>query len=340
MEEIEKVENINKKLVEINPKNTSASEQLIFGIICLEMDNSMTSMVANNFNIKIKSKQDIYDQFTSLCRIPVNYIEFLYSQGIQYIPIFYRLGKEDVFMEQLKYVDGLVMIGGTVYNHFPTNHTKQKKVDKQYTVLNLEITKEKEVRKYPQAVRMILKMAKQINDHGRRFVLYAVCESFMEMVIAQEENINMYVVNNNSKQVPVYFTEFDEDLRRNSFVYNSFSQEERLQMTQNQTAFFFHNFAFYSADYYVLEGLKNDVWPILSFKRKIDNIVHEFSAGFEFKKYPFFGFQFHPEKILQETYLNAQLSGTIAPLNLRFAEILRMMAQYKKYDTQSRLPID
>jgi hypothetical protein len=46
------------------------------------------------------------------------------------MPIFYRLGKEDVFMEQLKYIDGIVMIGGTVYNHFPTNYDKSKTVDK------------------------------------------------------------------------------------------------------------------------------------------------------------------------------------------------------------------
>jgi hypothetical protein len=31
---------------------------------------------------------------------------------------------------------------------------------------------------------MILEKAKEINDQGRRFVLYAVCESFMEVVIA------------------------------------------------------------------------------------------------------------------------------------------------------------
>lgn len=102
----------------------ASSEKLIFGIICLEMDDSMTTITANNFDIHIDSKKAIYDQFTSLCWIPINYIEFLYSQDIEFIPVFYRLGMEDVFIEQLKYIDGLVMIGGTVYNHFPTNYEK------------------------------------------------------------------------------------------------------------------------------------------------------------------------------------------------------------------------
>lgn len=66
-------------------------------------------------------------------------------------------------------------------------------------MLNLEISKEGNVRKYPQATKKILDRAKEINDSGRRFVLYAVCESFMEVVIAQENDIGMYVVNNNSK---------------------------------------------------------------------------------------------------------------------------------------------
>jgi anthranilate/para-aminobenzoate synthase component II len=37
----------------------------------------------------------------------------------------------------------------------------------------------------------------------------------------------------------------------------------------------------------------------------MNNIEHEFSAGFEYKHYPFFGLQFHPEKIIAETYLDA-----------------------------------
>lgn len=88
------------------------------------MDDSMTTITAKNFDIFIKSKDDIYQKFTSLCRIPVNYIEFLMSQNIKYIPIYYRIGFEDYFMEQLKYIDGIVMIGGTVYNHFPSNYEK------------------------------------------------------------------------------------------------------------------------------------------------------------------------------------------------------------------------
>jgi hypothetical protein len=66
--------------------------------------------------------------------------------------------------------------------------------------------------------------------------------------------------------------EYDAELREYSTVYNSFSPEERLELRTNPSAFFFHNFAFYSSDYYILDGLKNDVWPVLSFNRIINNI--------------------------------------------------------------------
>jgi hypothetical protein len=51
--DIQKVEEINKVLTKSSPDKTGSSEQLIFGIICLEMDDSMTTITANNFDIKI-----------------------------------------------------------------------------------------------------------------------------------------------------------------------------------------------------------------------------------------------------------------------------------------------
>ena len=54
--EIQDVERINKILVQSSPDKTGSSDNLIFGIICLEMDDSMTSIAANVFNINIHSK--------------------------------------------------------------------------------------------------------------------------------------------------------------------------------------------------------------------------------------------------------------------------------------------
>lgn len=51
--DIQKVEEINKILTKSSPDKTGSSEQLIFGIICLEMDDSMTTITANNFDITI-----------------------------------------------------------------------------------------------------------------------------------------------------------------------------------------------------------------------------------------------------------------------------------------------
>ncbi len=109
----------------------------------------MTSIVANSFRIPIKSKKDIYDKFTKLCRVPATYVEYLWSMGIYFIPIFYWHDKNKDYLEQMDYIDGMILIGGTVYNSFPSNYKKQKKIDNDYSVLNLVYSEETVVNKYP-----------------------------------------------------------------------------------------------------------------------------------------------------------------------------------------------
>lgn len=61
-------------------ENTSEErDEIIFGIICLEMDDSMTTYTARAFKITKYDKKEIYEKFLSLCRIPINYIELLWS---------------------------------------------------------------------------------------------------------------------------------------------------------------------------------------------------------------------------------------------------------------------
>jgi len=99
---------------------------------------------------------------------------------------------------------------------------------------------------------MIIDKAKKINDEGRRFVVYTTCESFMEFVIAADHDVNMYGVDNNSNQIKTYFTNNDPDLIAHSRLYNVFTAEERELMSKTNSAFFFHNFGFYSAEFYIL----------------------------------------------------------------------------------------
>lgn len=79
VEEGKLVDAMNEILVKVDPKLTPEDESLVFGIICLEMDDSMTTITAKNFDIKILNKKDIYEKLTTLCRIPTNYVEFLMS---------------------------------------------------------------------------------------------------------------------------------------------------------------------------------------------------------------------------------------------------------------------
>lgn len=54
------IEEANKNLNK-NPEDyKNSNDNLVFGIVCLEMDDSMTSIVANSLNINVKSKSTIY----------------------------------------------------------------------------------------------------------------------------------------------------------------------------------------------------------------------------------------------------------------------------------------
>jgi hypothetical protein len=44
---------MNEILVKIDPKLTPEDHSIVFGIICLEMDDSMTTITAKNFDIKV-----------------------------------------------------------------------------------------------------------------------------------------------------------------------------------------------------------------------------------------------------------------------------------------------
>lgn len=126
-------------------------DMIVFGIICLEMDDSMTSYTANAFSISYKDKRSIYEDFMSLCRVPSTYVELLWSQDVYYIPIFYWHGRDEDFLEQMDYIDGMVMIGGTVYNKFPSKDEddKDKEIDEDYPELNLRYSEETNINKYP-----------------------------------------------------------------------------------------------------------------------------------------------------------------------------------------------
>lgn len=49
----------------------------------------------------------------------------------------------------MDYVDGLVLIGGTVYNRFPTNYANDKEIDHEYSELTLKYTPETTINKFP-----------------------------------------------------------------------------------------------------------------------------------------------------------------------------------------------
>lgn len=63
--------------------------------------------------------------------------------------MFYRHEREDDYLTIMDFTDGMIMIGGTVYNRFPSNYYKDKDIDKVYTELELNYTDETNINRYP-----------------------------------------------------------------------------------------------------------------------------------------------------------------------------------------------
>lgn len=65
-----------------------SQKQYTFGIMCLETDHDMQKYFWETWGDGTENF-DYKTYFSSLCRIPTNYIKFLALKNIKFMPIFY-----------------------------------------------------------------------------------------------------------------------------------------------------------------------------------------------------------------------------------------------------------
>lgn len=161
----------------------------------------------------------------------------------------------------------------------------------------------------------------------------------MQFIIVEDHRMPMYVIGNNGVQSELEFEEENPEIIQKSALYNAFTDAERAMMKTHKIAFFFHNFAFHSPEFEFYPKVAENYWPVLSFKKIKKGKTYFFSAGVESRKYPFIGFQFHPEKILYETYMNVELTEYGSLVNRKFISIATNWAKDKKNDTKKKKPV-
>ena len=271
-------------------------KQYTIGLFCLAIDHEMERVIRE----KLKSESEDSPRYTellkSLCRIPSTYMKFLNLRGIKFMPIFYNNNDVNVYMEQMNYIDGVLLIGGTVYTNYQTIQPINEKSD--YRIFRLEPSTYNE---YYEAVNRIVKKAKEINDGGRKFLILGICMGF-EGLLMSETNFKpkLYFIKNNNYQRSINY--------QIPIVNNSMSKlkqfigpENSKLFAENNAAYFFHNYGVSLENFITDPEIYNKFMPVATFQ--VDNTKQpiDFVAAYEHRKYPFFGLQFHPEKILFET---------------------------------------
>ena len=294
------------------------------GITCFPVQSIIRGEIEANLDLsKIKNiPEDKY--FESLCRIPTTYMKFLESKNIKFIPIFLNEYSNKIYLEQLDYLDGIVMTGGTItgiyLNKGKTDYeTFEERPDSYSNYLNF--TKD------------VLDKAKKINDSGRVFVVYGVCQSFYSIVeIESGRDLYLSKIYNNVFNRPIYFNYYGN--YNDGSGLKKFIGDDNISKFENgNNAFFFHNFGISLGEFVIKQSLIENYYPVAIYKIDPEKKPYEFVGAIENKKYPIFALQFHPEKILYETSSSMHISQNQDNLSLSklFVDYI-----YKKLESGAR----
>ena len=214
--------------------------------------------------------------------LPSSYVKWIEMNNADVIPIPYDTSKGTLDMI-LNQVNGILFIGGQI----------------DHGMLNTEYIRFIETFKY------IVNHAKKSNNLKNYFPLFAICLGF--------EVLGM--MNHDAQTVIDEFTTLKGLSNVNAHHYNSklnitkpdskfariFTTQQQTEFEKTQCVFQNHSQAFVINKPYMKKW--NKYWDTVATSKSKDKIPIEYVSMLEYKKYPFYGVQFHPEKILFEWLL-------------------------------------
>ena len=276
---------------------TCAPKQYTIGLFCLAVDHEMEKLIHARLKATSPDSPRYGDLLKTLCRIPSTYMKFLNLRGISFVPIFYNNNEKAAYLDQMDDIDGVLLIGGTVYAKYKPIQLGEE--ESGYSAYRLDTSPYNE---YYDTVAKIIEKAKAINDGGRKFLLIGVCVGFQSIIMADTKfKPQLYLIKNSNHQRPIYFdlpTGDNSSSRIKAFI----GPENAELFASHSSAFFFHNYGM-SLDNFVADpGIYTDYVPVATFRMDTAKQPRDFVAAYEHRRYPFFGLQFHPEKILFETH--------------------------------------
>ena len=254
--------------------------KITIGILTVPLSKNEYYVYKNNKNVYFNSY------------LPNSYIKWLEQSGAKVVPIPFNLSEKKL-LSMLKQLNGVLFPGGGV-----DRNTKS------------------DFKKYIKSFKQIFNYAMQETDKGHPFPLWATCLGFefMCMMPYDEETIihnfkNRFLLKRTAARGHnVHFRLYKN--AKNPLI----KLDKNNEITKNAKIFMNHRYGF------LMEKETIDVFSkyldIISINK--DRNRREYVSTIKFKKYPFWGVQWHPEKVIYEhkdTHIEHSLE------NIKFATL-------------------
>ena len=213
--------------------------------------------------------------------IPESYVKWLQMSGAQVVPLQYDL-PPTILKYILRQCNGVLFIGGQVDEHM---------ISREYY-------------DFMQTMKIIFNFIRAENNRGNHYPIFAICLGFEILamldinpnVIAIEKKYNKYLGISNVKARN--YVAKNIFLPKKSALSSIFTPQEKKYQATHPVVYENHGLGFLLSAPYMKEYLKK--WDVLAIAHENKKNGRKYVNILEYKKYPFYGVQFHPEKVLFE----------------------------------------
>ncbi|XP_014089422.2 gamma-glutamyl hydrolase [Bactrocera oleae] len=208
--------------------------------------------------------------------IAASYVKFVEGAGGRVVPIWIGRGRE-YYEDIMSKINGVLMPGGATF------------FNQSYG--------------YADAGQHLYNIAIKMNERGTYMPIWGTCLGYELLVYLTSNGTDLRTDCSSSAQaLPL---EFEKGYRESRLFAPASDEVVKIFSTYNVTANF-HIFCF-TKKTFADHGLNNS-WSVLSINHDWNGA--EFISTVEHVKYPFYGVQFHPEKVLYEFIPNRNITHT------------------------------
>jgi len=199
--------------------------------------------------------------------IAASYVKWIESAGGRAVPLLFERWDNDKLVKMLKSINGVVFPGGG--SSFSG--------------------------KYLNALVTIFNYAKSANDNGEHFPLWGTCLGFQELLVLGANNTEILDSGFDSEDLTLAL---DLAPAANNSKFFKAMPENLRKIIVNEKVTYNNHHAGITPDHFKNNAKLVSFYDLLS--TNTDKKNKAFVSTIEAKKYPFFGVQWHPEKIMFE----------------------------------------